>query len=576
MLRQSKRHRKLLLAALVLPFVGVQVANTQPVSAENFGQSELVLVTAQAPTIGPPSAIPPSEMTSPQDRADQPLSDPNGSESTYESPSYETPSYNTPSSEASSYDMSSYAPAAACNCVDVKEKKAAALAGLKKAYAGVFYGNNFDYLEDPYYEGPRFFSDNFKNIKTQFGTFSFGGETRYRYHNERNHRGRVNGVGGLGISGNDDNFWLQRNRLYADWKLNDKVRAYGEVLDADSFGESLPSRPIEVNDLDLLNLFVDVKLFDNDYGKLTVRGGRQELLYGAQRTVSPLDFANTRRTFDGVRALYQNGDTSLDAFWTQLVIVDPNDADNSSPDNQFWGTYLTQKNTSIGQVEGYYLGTDSRTPNNNTSLSTIGGRVSGKTKNNMLYEFEGAYQFGDDATDSGHSAGFVTAGIGHKFETNLLSPTVWLYYDFASGEEDFDQVGRGDGSYDHLFPLAHKYNGFIDLFGRRNLHDLNILTTTPLNKKVTFLVWYHYFALAEETTAYDIVLAPYDAVDQATSRDLGHEIDFAFNINLNARNNLFLGYSHFSGGDYYDSPGVGPDNGDNDADFFNAQFTTRY
>ena len=544
MLRQSKRHRKLLLAALALPIAGMQAAITRPVSAETIGQGELSLVTVETPLADPPTVVAESPMMAEPIAIEQPVAQP-------------------------TYEMHSYTPAPSCNCVNVKEKKAAALAKLKKAYGGVFYGNNFSYLDDPYYDGPRFFSDNFKNIKTQFGTFSFGGETRYRYHNERNHA-----VGGLGVTGNDDNFWLSRQRLYADWKLCDAVRVYGEVIDAQKRGGNVIARPIDENDLDIQNAFVDVKLFDNDFGKFTVRAGRQELLYGAQRTVSPLDWANTRRTFEGIRGLYQSGDTSLDTFWTRAVNVDPDSADEGDSDVQFFGSYLTQKNTNVGQVEAYYLGLDN--DNANTTVNTIGGRVSGATKNKILYDFEGAYQFGNNATADSHSAGFVTAGIGRKIETNFLSPTVWLYYDYASGEEDFNEVGRGDGGYDHLFPLAHKYNGFMDLFGRRNLHDLNVFTLTPLNKKVSMIIWYHYFALVEETTPYSVVLTPFETTTQADSRDLGHEIDVAFNINLNARNNIFIGYSHFSGGDYYDNGAIGPAGEDNDADFFYAQFQTRY
>ncbi|MEM6365019.1 MAG: alginate export family protein [Planctomycetota bacterium] len=463
----------------------------------------------------------------------------------------------------------------ACNCpcpptkCCTKDDKAAATAAMKSAYAGLFYANNFSYLTDPCYDGPSFCGEPLKDIKTDFGTWSFGGETRFRYHNERNHRG-------VGITGRDDNFWLYRQRLYADWKLNDCLRVYAEGLHAESYGETFNPRPIEENDFDIQNLFVDVKLLDEDCGKLVARVGRQELLYGAQRTVSPLDWANTRRTFEGVRLLYQNNDTSLDAFWTEFVPVDPDDADESDNNRQFYGTYLTQKNTAVGQVEGYYLGFDNTTTN--FSYHTVGSRVSCKTDSGMLYDFEGAFQFGDNTTSEDHSAGFFTLGVGRKIETDFLSPLVWFYYDYASGEDDFGDVGRGDGGFDHLFPLAHKYNGFMDLFGRRNLHDINVFTATPLGSKVTMIFWYHYFLLVEDTTPYSVVMTPYNTASAAGDRELGHEFDVLFNINLDPRNNILLGYSHFAAGDYYDTTANLPTGVDTDADadFFYAQFQTRY
>ncbi|WP_184305424.1 alginate export family protein [Aporhodopirellula rubra] len=469
----------------------------------------------------------------------------------------------------------SYAPAPACNCnagAGVAKKKEAAMAKMKSAYAGVFYANDFSYLNDPYYAGPSFFADNFKNLQTPFGKLDLGGETRYRYHNERNHRG-------VGITGRDDNFWLSRTRLYADWEVCDNIRVYGEMLNAESMGEQFAPRPIEEQDADILNLFVDVKLYDGDLGKLTTRVGRQELLFGAQRTVSPLDWANTRRTFEGVRGMYQYGDTSIDAFWTGFVPVQPDDADEANYDIQFYGAYATRKNTALGNVDAYWLGSDDRT--RGYSYQTAGSRISGKTDGGTLYEFEGAYQFGEDETPNDHSAGFITAGLGRKIETKHLSPTVWLYYDWASGEDDPNEVQRADGGYDHLYPLAHKYNGFMDLFGRRNLHDFNVLTVTPLNKKVSMILWYHYFRMDQATTPYSVVMTPYNdpAANPAGSKDLGSEIDLLFNINLNARNNVLLGYSHFMGGDYYKTTtapaGLTLDN-DFDADFFYFQYTTRY
>lgn len=448
---------------------------------------------------------------------------------------------------------------------------------MKSAYAGLFYANNFTYLNDPCYSGPKFCGEPLKNMTTRWGTISLGGETRFRYHNERNFRGSN------GLTGNDDNFWLSRQRLYADWRITDDVRVYGELLDANSSGETFQPLRIEENDLDIQNLFADLTLFDGGNSSLTMRIGRQELLYGAQRTVAPLDWANTRRTFEGVRGLYQRGDFSLDTFWTRPVNVVPKSEDRSDEKEDFFGAYATMKNTSAGTLEAYYLGYNSDNTSANPSLDrnftyhTLGGRTSGKTDGDLLYDFEGAYQFGDNNTDKSHSAGFVALGLGRKLASTPLQPTIWGWYDYASGEDDFGEASIGDGGYHHLFPLAHKYIGFMDLFGRRNLHDINTKIITPLGDRVTMLVWYHYLLLAEDTVPYNNVMIPYNqTAGPAEDRELGHEIDILFNINLNPRNNVLLGYSHFSGGDYYDTAGTGPADGDNDADFFYAQFQTRY
>jgi hypothetical protein len=458
-----------------------------------------------------------------------------------------------------------------CQCCGEQDRKTATEA-MKSAYAGVFFENDFSHLDNPCYDGPTFFGDSFKKLDTKWGRFSFGGESRWRFHSERNHRG-------LGITGRDDHFWLSRQRLYADWKMNEIIRVYGESLHADSVGETFAPRPIEENEIDIQNLFVDTNLLSGGSGNLTLRIGRQELLYGAQRTVSPLDWANTRRTFEGIRGLYQAGGTSIDAFWTGVVPVRPDERDEANYHLQFYGVYATQKNTAVGTIEAYYLGLDQTDAGTRDfSYHTLGSRVSGATEGDWLYDVEAAVQFGDNFTSEDHSAGFLTAGIGRKMNVGAWKPTIWLYYDYASGEDDFDQVGRGDGGYDHLFPLAHKYNGFMDLFGRRNLHDLNVFSSTQLSDRVSLILWYHYFALAEDTTPYSVVMTPYNSTSAAGDRELGHEIDVLFNVALNPRHNVLLGYSHFSAGDYYDATANLPTGvvGDADADFFYAQFQTRF
>ena len=71
--------------------------------------------------------------------------------------------------------------------------------------------------------------------------------------------------------------------MFGDVNYGDRVRVFGEFIWADSFAEDLPAALIDVNRGDLLNLFVDLRLFDlADHG-VYVRGGRQELLLGSQR-----------------------------------------------------------------------------------------------------------------------------------------------------------------------------------------------------------------------------------------------------------------------------------------------------
>lgn len=457
--------------------------------------------------------------------------------------------------------------AAPCNCCSTpcctKKKAEAAMANMKGAYKGVFYANDFSYLDDSCYKGAPRLGDSLKGLWG--GKLDIGGEARIRYHSENNNRNFKTGA--------DDQFWLTRYRLFANLRINDYFRFYGEALYADSAGETFAPRGIEVNRGEAQNLFVDVKLTES----LTARAGRQEILLGAQRLISPLDWANTRRTFDGYRMTYKADDTTIDGFYLNPVTRRFDDWDSTNEGVDFYGVYAAKAGTAVGNLETYYIGLDNQAAD--FSYHTLGSRVNGTADSGTLYEFEGGVQFGENSPGFGsHSAAFFTGGLGRQLDLcvggSSWKPTVWMWYDWASGGDDVPGA-RGDDSFDHGFPLAHKYLGFMDLFARRNINDVNFQFITPISKKVKLLVWYHYFFLDQKTTPYNVGGNPISGV-AAGDRELGSEIDLALNVNLDARNSALIGYSHFNSGKYY-STTVDPGNvSDIDADFFYVQYQTRF
>lgn len=449
-------------------------------------------------------------------------------------------------------------------------KKKELEAAMKGAYKGVYYANDFSYLNDPAYDGPYFVGDAWKGLLDN--KLDVGGEYRSRYHHENNHRG-------YGVTGQDDQFWLTRLRMFANYRMTENIRLYGEYLYADSGGETFAPRPIEENRGEAQNLFVDAKLFEVGDLQASARLGRQELLLGDQRLVAPLDWANTRRTFDGVRSTLVTEDNTVDLFYTNPVnrvaaTAGTNQWDSSNDNQSFYGAYLSNKSLGATALETYYLGYD----HNDIGFSyhTLGSRLVNKVELFMV-ELEGGVQFGSNSNATDHGAGFMVAGLGRELSLapggKEWKPTVWLWYDWASGgNEQF--VGVGDNGFHHLFPLAHKYNGFMDLFGRRNLNDVNAQFITPCGNRGSFMLWYHYFFLDKATTPYSVAMTPYNTSSLAASKDLGHEVDLLWSFNLDARKNLVVGYCHFAAGDYYqNTPNV---LAQSDADFFFTQYMVRF
>ncbi len=430
---------------------------------------------------------------------------------------------------------------------------------------------DFRYLEQPGHD--KDFFDPVKRI--HLGSdwlLSFGGSFWYRYMHETDSR--------LNAAGINNDYHLLRTRLHADLWYQDQFRLFAEMLDARALGLDLPALAIDKNHTDMLNLFADVKLGQFMDGPAYLRVGRQELLYGSQRLISTLDWANTRRTFQGVKTFWQTPAFNLDAFWVRPMVTEPNQFDNWDKDRNFiglWGTYKAIP----GQVlDLYYLSLiDNRivSPANITQgnvlqgdsvLHTIGARWVGDYER-ILYELEGMYQFGK-RSHLDISAFSIASGVGYQLPLPM-NPQFWLRYDFASGDKNH-RDGRSN-TFNQLFPFGHYYFGYIDQVGRQNIHDFNAQFTLHPQPWVTFLGQYHRFYLANKR---DYL---YNAAGAGTIRDItgqsgshvGDEIDFTINFHLSRHQDVLLGYSKLFTGEFLKNtrPGVSPD-------LFYAQYNFRF
>ena len=427
----------------------------------------------------------------------------------------------------------------------------------------LFFQNDFSYLKDPCYEGSCF-GDCLKLLPVaggEWGTLDVGGQLRLRHHHEKG-MGRQAGQSGFGPTTND--FMLTRLRLYQNWRINDRFRIYSEGIFADVLSNPayLP-RPIDRNSADFLNLFVDVRVTDS----ASIRVGRQELLFGAQRLVSPLDWANTRRTFEGFRGTINFGNWTVDPFYTNLVPVAPDAFDEADYDQSFYGFYASRKGDA-GTLDAYYLGYDHETAGTpivtDFSLHTIGGRVTGKFADRpLLYDLEGAYQGGrQSGLGVNHDAAFCTCGLGHQFSGLKWKPTLWCYFDYASGNVPGGSFNR----FNQLFPLAHKYLGFIDAVARSNVSSPNCLLTFAPQQKLSFLLWYYYLGANQAEDVIPGVAVPSN--QNLVSKNFGNELDFICKYAIAPRSNILVGYSNLWRG----SKIIGTDN----AEFLYTQWELNF
>jgi hypothetical protein len=459
-------------------------------------------------------------------------------------------------------------------------------------YRLVFYNNDFAYL-DRIGGQPVDWLDGLKRMHFGYGDslwddngrpngfmLSIGGEERIQFKDE------VGGANGR-FDGKDDDYQLLRTRVYGDLWYRDWVRLYVEYLDARSFNQDLPPLAVDVGHSQIQNAFVDLKLGSVDDNPIYGRIGRQELLYGSQRLVGPLDWVNTRRTFDGAKFFYHSDQLDLDGFWVRPVLTFPDRFNTSDTNRQFAGFFGTYRPTDNQAFDAYFLYLDSDLPvtfgkapggRGGYNNSTVGGRWSGDY-HHWLVDVEGGYQFGD-YTNRTISAGFSTTGLGYAFMDLPWQPQLWAYFDYASGSKDRSDPNTTFGTFNQLFPFAHYYLGFLDEVGRENIHDLNFQASVYPTKWITALVQYHIFrldqakdALYTKTAGY--VTERFDPTGRAGT-DVGQELDLQAYFQLDRHNSMTIGYSKFFSGDFIRETGATAAARDANPELFYVQYAFRW
>jgi hypothetical protein len=413
-----------------------------------------------------------------------------------------------------------------------------------------FYDADYRYLENLQFGQVDFLSPLKRLHPTDDWLLSVGGEERLRYMDENGGYER--------ITGRVNSYELIRSRVYADVWYLDRFRVYAELQDSRIANNILPPLASDVDYADILNLFADVKLFSLAEQPAYLRVGRQELYFGSQRLISPSDWNNVRRTFQGVRGFWLGKDWNVDLFWVQPVLIEPARLDPPDHNQNFSGVWTTYRPHKGQSIELYYLDLDNRDPGvalgrggvlGGFNISTLGSRYSGDYRH-FLWDFEGMYQFGAWSNQV-DSAGAVTTGLGYAFADVPTTPQFWLYNDWASGSQN-PGVGNIHGTFNQLFPWGHTYFGYLDLVGRQNIDDVSVQFGFFPLKWIQTTVQNHVFHLDSARDAlYNAAGAAIRSSPAGTAGTyVGDEIDFTTNFHLDLHNDIFVGYSKLFAGEF--------------------------
>lgn len=446
-------------------------------------------------------------------------------------------------------------------------------------YKGVYFDNDFSYKGKPgadYVFGEELKLMKLDMLDTNF-VFSSGGEFRHRYMSQDN-RLQPGGPG-------QDTYNLTRWRHYLDLKAGDNFRFYVEGIDAASFGEDLPVQAIDENRWDLQNFFMDVEIFDTGTGTHTIRAGRQELIFGRQRLVSPLDWGNTRRNFEGLNYIVKEQDYKLNLFCVNpvnsatgfnSVAVNDHKFDQANRDVFFSGAYYSYTALENTNIDLYYLWLEDKVQvpgRADGRRHTIGSRYSKLFPQDggrvWDMDVEGAYQFGSD-NNKNVQAGFATGVLGHTWKNAPWSPRLSGLFSYGSG--DRNSADGQNNTFYTMFPLGHAYWGLSDNLSGQNLLDYAMQLDVKPTKKTGATAAYHFLDLASGgDRAYNVAGAPIGAPGNGT--DLGQALDLYGHYSVNSNLDFQAGYSWFFYGDFINNQAA---TRRNDASQFYFQTSLRY
>ncbi|WP_369013947.1 alginate export family protein [Flavobacterium anhuiense] len=391
---------------------------------------------------------------------------------------------------------------------------------------------------------------------------SVGGEVRLQYTYTVNNK--------WGDEADDDGYLLSRYLFHANVQLG-VFRTFFELQSSLANGKTDPS-PVDENQLDIHQAFLDIDFIKEENEQLTLRSGRQEMIYGSQRLVAVREGPNSRLAFDAVKLFYKKNNWQSDAFFTHPIANKQGTFNDSFNENaKFWGSYtVIHKVPFIQNIDLYYLGLwKSRSVFDDAigeeNRQSIGTRI-WKNKGTWKYDFEGVYQFGNinQKTISGWT---LSSFACYTFENIKYTPEIGLKTEIISGDKS-----SGDAHLQTFNPLYPRgaYFGLVALIGPSNLIDVHPSINFSLSEKWTLGIDYDIFW---RQTLSDGIYAPNMQLlysgKNTTERFIGSQLISNVNYDMNNHLGFTLETGWFNAGSFLKEVGSGKD-------YFYAALTAQF
>ena len=456
-------------------------------------------------------------------------------------------------------------------------------------------------------------NDYLRKQSTSFQDWDFGGQVRARYEMKENFAapGQPGAIDFRETGGNPHNdYLLLREKVHVGYSQS-WFGVYAEGRDSSSSGDDRDPNP-EADQFDLHQGYITIgnaKEFP-----LTLKAGRQELVYGDERLIGNGDWSNIPRAFDAAKLRYEGRHGWVDGFVSRPVLADNHSFNLANEYDTFSGLYASTK-TLIPKQESqaYFLArnTDAHSPFAHQKDTPQAGGPSGrdiyttgiriKSLPNQLAGWDyGAELFGQFGRYQENAATITASkakqsqsqeafgaylGGGYTWTNLSYTPRVGVEYNYASG--DSDPTDDKHETVDNLFPTNHKFYGLMDFVSLQNIHNVRFMTSIAPAKNFTLSCDFHLFWLADTADFFYTVAGGRRAgaapgsgkgygLNPGYDSFVGSEIDLVATYKIKPWAITQVGFGHFFTGQYIDQSLSAPGYGSADANYVYLQSTLNF
>jgi hypothetical protein len=307
---------------------------------------------------------------------------------------------------------------------------------------------------------------------------------------------------------------------------------------------------------------------------VSLKIGRQELVYGDMRLVGHLRWNNNARTFDAAKVRWQNALFGVDLWTGGLVYNDHHNLNRANSQDHFSGAYFNFPTLAKNEiVEAYLLarnvGRGIATDNwtgvaapfrfpGAQDLYTAGVRLKSKPFAYAAWDYgvELMHQFGNRtavfpattvaaALAAPRRAQKAYAAVlqgGYTWTEHAWQPRLALIYSYASGDKD--SADGESNTFQNLFATTHLFYGYMDLNSLQNLHDIRVACAMKPKVNLSLAAEVHFQFLDRATDFwYNVAGVPRNFTGAAVGSGGGYRINPAYSRKLGTEVNLVAAWT---------------------------------